>query len=348
MTDITDRFSVHRPSVRLAPSSSRAGWIAAATAAALLGAAWLVRRQSRAAEQRNPPAGRWLEIDRVRLHYLDQGQGDVVVLLHGNGSMTQDFVLSGIFDALARRYRVIAFDRPGFGYSSRPHPRRWSAQAQAELLTRALQRLEIDQPIIVAHSWGTLVALAMAQAHGERLRALVLLSGYYFPSLRVDIPLLSLPAVPLVGTLLRNTLSPLLSRLLWPAMRRQLFAPAEVSDNFRRWPVGLTVRPAQLRAAALDTGWMNTAAARLAPHYAGIGLPVTLMAGSGDRIVDPRQQTQRLHQTLPNSELQMVEGAGHMLHHIAPDQVMAAIDRAMQRSRHIAPPVQHAPSPAAQ
>ena len=74
------------------------------------------------AERRNPPIGTFIVCDGVRLHYVDCGDSTApcVVLFHGNGSMIQDFTISGLVDLLARRNRVLCFDRPGFGYSQRP------------------------------------------------------------------------------------------------------------------------------------------------------------------------------------------------------------------------------------
>src|SRR3954463_7324695 len=70
-------------------------------------------------ERNNPPIGTFIECDSVRLHYLDRGDpaAPCVVLLHGNGSMIQDFMISGLVDRLAEHNRVLCFDRPGFGYS---------------------------------------------------------------------------------------------------------------------------------------------------------------------------------------------------------------------------------------
>src|SRR5205814_2139892 len=80
------------------------------------------------------------------------------------------------------------------------------------LLYKALRQLDVDQPIVLGHSWGTLVALAMALEHASYVRGLVLLSGYYYPSLRLDVPLASSPAIPVVGDLMRYTVSPVLAR----------------------------------------------------------------------------------------------------------------------------------------
>src|ERR1700684_1358166 len=87
---------------------------------ALVATALLNRYLEKKAEQDNPPAGRFNEVNDVRLHYVERGAGDAVVMLHGNGSMIQDFECSGLIDFVAKDHRVIVFDPPGFGHSDRP------------------------------------------------------------------------------------------------------------------------------------------------------------------------------------------------------------------------------------
>ena len=160
--------------------------------AAVLAAAALTNHAlARRAERRNPPEGKFTTVDGVRLHYIEHGTGPVIVLLHGNGTMARDFVLSGVLDLLAKDHRVIAFDRPGFGFSERPRGRIWTAEAQAALLQKALLGLDVRQPVVVGHSWGTLVALALALRDPADVAGLVLLSGYYFPTVRADAALQS-------------------------------------------------------------------------------------------------------------------------------------------------------------
>jgi len=103
-----------------------AGALASVATAAALTALW-VRHRAKKAERDNPPAGRFIDVDGVRLHYVEKGEGSPVVLLHGNTVLLQDFIGSGLLDRLAERHRVIAFDRPGFGHSKRPRDRLWTA-----------------------------------------------------------------------------------------------------------------------------------------------------------------------------------------------------------------------------
>src|SRR3954469_8062763 len=116
--------------------------VLAATVAPLGAAALYNGYRTRQVERRHPPAGRFIEVDGIRLHYLERGAGTPVVLIHGNVVTAEDWVLSGVLDRIAERgHRVIAFDRPGYGYSDRPRRTAWTAKAQADLLRHAFARL---------------------------------------------------------------------------------------------------------------------------------------------------------------------------------------------------------------
>ncbi len=308
------------------------------TTAALLAMAAIVRLKSREAEVQNPPTGKFITVAGTRLHYVERGSGEPLLLLHGNGAMAKEMELSGLIDYLAQRYRVLAFDRPGYGYSD-PAPRGSSPEAQAALLHQALHQLNIRSAVVVAHSWGTLVALALALAQPQQVHRLVLLSGYYFPTLRLDALMMVPPATPLLGTLLRHTLSPLLGRLAWPLLLKKLFSPAPIDIRFRHgYPAWMTLRPHQLRTSARESVQMIPAAARLAARYHELALPLTIIAGAGDLQVLPRLHAQRLHQMLPHSDLVLVPGAGHMVHHTATAQVAEAIDIVRETAIDFAPP----------
>jgi pimeloyl-ACP methyl ester carboxylesterase len=86
---------------------------------------------------------------------------------------------------------------------------------------------------VLGHSWGASVAVALALRHPKFVAGLVLASGYYYPTVRGDVLLLSATAVPVVGDILSHTVAPLLSRLLWPLLVKKIFAPAPVPNKFR-------------------------------------------------------------------------------------------------------------------
>ena len=198
---------------------------------------------------------------------------------------------------------------------------------------KLLVHLEIKQAIVVGHSWGTLVALSLALDHSADVRSLVLLSGYYFPSLRADV-FASLPsAAPIIGDLLSYTVAPLLGRAMRSQVFRKLFAPAAVSPRFQaEFPIELSLRPSQLKASALDTVSMTPSAAALAARYGELEMPIVIMAGTGDRLVDFVSQSGRLDDVLKSSTLVPIEAVGHMIHHSAPEKVVDGVNLAVSRS----------------
>jgi pimeloyl-ACP methyl ester carboxylesterase len=300
-------------------------------AAAVLAASAIVNAHfARKAQRDNPPQGRFIDIDGVRLHYVERGSGPSLVLFHGNGTMIQDFQSSGLIDLAAEKYRVIVFDRPGFGHSSRPRNVIWSPQAQAGLFRKALDRLGVQHAIVLGHSWGASVAVALAVEHPSFVEALVLASGYYYPTARADVVASSVPAIPGLGDILSYTVSPIFARLMWPTILRKLFGPRSVPSKFASFPVEMVVRPSQIRAGAAEAALMVPAAFVAAKTYRELKMPTIILAGEDDRLVDIDTQSARLHDEVKQSKFQRIAGAGHMIQQSATSDVMAAIDEAAE------------------
>ncbi|TFV71226.1 alpha/beta hydrolase [Bradyrhizobium frederickii] len=280
------------------------------------------------AERRNPPIGKFLECDGVVLHYIDRGDpaAPCVVLLHGNGSMIQDFTISGLVDLLARSKRVVCFDRPGFGYSQRPRLRIWGAAAQAALLGKALNQLGIRNPVVLGHSWGAFVAMALAVRKDFPIRGLVLASGYYFPTVRWDVWLMSAPAIPVLGDLVSYTVAPIISWAILPAALRKIFAPRAVPQSFKNeFPASLVLRPTQLRAAAEESALLIPTAAEFQTYYSTMGEQVHIFHGIEDQVIE-RKQARDLHHALSRSDVHLIPNAGHMVTHADLAAIVDAIN----------------------
>lgn len=300
-----------------------------AVAVAALAAMALVNRHfAKQAERDNPPAGRFLDVDGVRLHYVERGSGEPLVLLHGNGSMIEDFESSGLIELAAKNFRVIVFDRPGFGHSDRPRNVVWTPDAQAALIRHALERLNISNAIVLGHSWGASVAVALALNYPDLVRGLVLASGYYYPTARPDVIAMGMPALPLIGDILSNTLSPLISRAIWPLMLAKIFGPRSVPKKFGAFPKEMALRPSQIRASAAEAALMIPDAFRMRKQYAQLKMPVVIIAGVDDRLIDIDTQSARLHSDISQSRFHRIAGNGHMIQQTATDRVMSAIREA--------------------
>jgi pimeloyl-ACP methyl ester carboxylesterase len=165
----------------------------------------------------------------------------------------------------------------------------------------------------------------------------VLASGYYFPTARADGIMAAPATVPILGDLMRHTISPLIAGVMAPGMFRKMFAPQPVPSRFSaEFPVGLTLRPSQTRASSEETVMMVPAAAALEGRYRELRLPVCIMAGGADRIVDTDSQAVRLHSVIGLSEMRVLPVLGHMMHYFATDQVVRAIDGVAARAEPLA------------
>jgi pimeloyl-ACP methyl ester carboxylesterase len=279
------------------------------------------------AEKRNAPLGRFIECDGIRLHYIERGKSEApcVVLFHGNGTMIQDLTISGLVDVLARNSRVICFDRPGFGHSQRTRSRLWTPTAQAELFVKALTHLGVRKPVVFGHSWGTLVATAIALRKDYPVRGLVLASGYYFPIARLDFWMMSGPAIPILGDLFRYTLAPIISWAILPRLFRKLFAPRSVTQSFRNeFPKSLILRPKQLKAAAEESAFLLPVTREMQSEYATIECPVHIIHGKDDQIIE-MEQSRRLHKAIGHSVLNLISEGGHMITHEEPHAIARAV-----------------------
>ena len=199
-------------------------WLAGTAGAALFaGTAAYVAWAARQAETAHPPKGHFIDVNKVRLHFIAKGEGPVILLLHGKGSMANDFVGSGLIDSLATHHRVIAFDRPGFGYSERPRGKKWDATEQAQLIAAAMGQLGIQSAVVVGHSWGAMCAIALALQAPHLIDHLVLMSGYYYPSTRPDALIMGAAAVPVIGDVMRYTTSAMTARVMIGQLHKRTF-----------------------------------------------------------------------------------------------------------------------------
>jgi pimeloyl-ACP methyl ester carboxylesterase len=304
------------------PSYVRAAAVAISALATL---ALVNRHLAKKAALNNPPAGRFLELNGVRLHYIERGSGEPLVLLHGNGSMIQDFESSGLIDLAAKNFRVIVFDRPGFGHSDRPRNVVWTPDAQAKLIKDALAQLGISNAIILGHSWGASVAVALGLKFPGLVRGLVLASGYYYPTIRADVVASAAPCLPLIGDLLSHTVSPLISRAAWPMAMAKIFGPKSVPEKFKAFPKEMALRPSQIRAAAAESTMMIPDAFRLRYQYADLKMPVVIIAGDKDGLIDTNTQSVRLYSDIPQSSFHRLLGNGHMIQQTATHRLMLAV-----------------------
>ncbi len=271
-------------------------------------------------EREHPPVGRFVSVDGVRMHLLDNGNsgasGLPLVLIHGASTSLLDMRAS-LLPALSSDHRVILVDRPGHGYSESPVDVEWASPTrQAQLIRRAVTKLGVKRAVWVGHSWGGSVVLAGLLDEARHVVAGVLLAGASHPweggsawhAEQAARPILGLPFV-------WQYVEPG-GRLGLDAAIAGVFAPEPVPKNYVQLTgVTLSLRPGSFRHNALDLTRLSEFLIDQARRYPTISQPLLLLTGAEDTIVPAWNHSARLMRQIPQSERYDYRGAGHALHH---------------------------------
>jgi pimeloyl-ACP methyl ester carboxylesterase len=281
----------------------------------------------------NPPVGRFVQTSAGRQHVLDVGpefteaaDAATVVLLHGATANLEDMRLA-LADRLRTRYRVIAVDRPGHGWSARGDgeadatPRR-----QAAVLHEVLRKSKVDRPILLAHSWAGSVALAYALAYPDEVSGLVLLAPVVYRWQGETSHFVDIAASAWLGPVFAHTLAVPIAWLLLDPLVERAFSPEHPPPDYvEHAAILLALRSASITTNAEDLEQMALLPRPQAYPYAQLRVPVVVIAGSDDRLVSSRQQAETFARQSPRAKLIMLPGVGHMLHYAVPERVTGAI-----------------------
>ncbi len=304
--------------------------VSAIVLALLTGALWTQRLAARA-EREFPPEGRFVEVEGQRIHVVERGAGSAVVLVHGAFGGSQDWTATGIFEELAKNHRVLAFDRPGHGWSERASTAAQSPVEQARVLRAACSAMGVDRPLLVGFSWGGSLVLAWAIEWPDEIAGVLCVNGVAYPWPGATNTSYVLAGLPVVGPLLAYSAAGPLGALTSQSSVVRAFAPADVPGTFARSPVALALRPRQFLIEAADLRILKPAVAIQSTRYAEIRVPLELLAGRGDRVAFWDWHSERLHRAVPGSGLTVLEGAGHQVLHSHPRDVIAAVERLAER-----------------
>ncbi|HQA81171.1 MAG TPA: alpha/beta hydrolase [Methanoregulaceae archaeon] len=276
------------------------------------------------------PDSRFGEINNLTVHYKESGQGELVfILLHGFGA--SEFSWREVVEPLSNHGRVIVYDRPAFGLTSRPMAGEWtgtnpySLQGNIELLNGLMDELGVEQAILVGNSAGGEVAAGFALEHPDRVQGLVLVDPAIGRGQRGGIPswvfpLLKTPQLRRIGPLLvRGIAGDLGNETIRLAWHNPSLIDPRIYDGYRR----------PLYANNWDMALYEFTIAGNPVDYTGrlkeLSVPVLVVTGDDDRIV-PTESSIQLSKEIPGAELVILNACGHMPQEECPDQFMDALD----------------------
>jgi pimeloyl-ACP methyl ester carboxylesterase len=284
-----------------------------AAAAALL-AFWSLY-VSRKIDAALPAQGEWVEVWGGRIHYLALGPedapGPTVVMIHGILAQLRHFSYA-LAERIAKDHRVVLVDRPGWGHST-IKGRRPGIATQADMIAEALVKLGIEKPLIVGHSMGGAVSLALALRHPALPRGLALIAPYTQPVDNVVDTFRSLIVPARLRPLIAWTLSIPLGIRTGKKKAVQAFSPDPVPEDFGLRGGGLlALKPASFQSGAFEISVANTEMQVQAPRYGDLALPVAILYGRGDYLLEPGLHGEKTAAAIPGCRLTLIDG-GHML-----------------------------------
>lgn len=262
-----------------------------------------------------PPEGRFVEVDGCSLHVLELGPanapGPALVMIHGILGNLRHFTYA-FAERLARDHRVILIDRPGWGWSTLAGARPGIGR-QADMIAAALDRMGVEAPVLVGHSMGGAVSLAFELRHPGRARALALIAPYSQPVERIAPAFRSLVLPAWARPIVAWTLAVPLGIRTGAAKSAMAFAPDPFPEDFPMRGGGLlALRPTAFQSGAFEIAAVPPEMAAQTQRYGEIAIPVAILYGREDALLDPELHGRRTADAIPGASLELIDG-GHVL-----------------------------------
>lgn len=291
------------------------------------------RRLAAEAEEKCPPTGNFVEVDGNRIHYVETGEGPPIVFLHGLGAQLRHFT-GPLFGAFGPGYRLVALDRPGSGYSRRARGASGGLSEQARVVRRFIAERGLEKPLVVGHSLGGAVALALAVEHPDAISGIALLSPltHMESALRPEFRALYMPS-RLVRWIVSYTVAIPRSFRFAEATLAFIFSPQAMSPDYPVEGGGwIGLRPSHFYASSTDFTAIPDDLPRIAARYGEIDMPTGILFGTADRIVAFGEHGAPMPERLRNLDFEVVEGLGHMPHFVERRRTIAFIRRIAGRA----------------
>ena len=288
-------------------------------------------------ERAYPPQGTFVDVQGGRLHVEDIGPRDApglpVVMIHGASSSLETMRIP-VGDLLAKKHRVILFDRPGHGWSTRDSiAGDASLASQGRMIDEALGKMGVARAVFVGHSWAGALMPAMALAYPQRVAGLVMLSPVAYPWTGGVGFFNELATQPIIGPLLAYTIVMPAGYYFLDAGVQYVFGPQPVPPHYiEDTAIRMVLRPRVFLDNAWDLVTLKAQMVQQSPNYPKIKVPVTIITGDSDDTVSPEIHSRPFAAAVPGTKLIVLPNVGHMPQVAAPDLVTSEIEAMIART----------------
>lgn len=300
---------------------------AAGPVAAFTGLGHLSRRKAQEAEASHPPIGQFVEVDGIRVHYTREGQGPAVILIHGAGGNLRDFTFS-LSGKMAMSNEVIAFDRPGHGYTDIIHPKGETPAEQAQLLLKAARKIGIERAVVCGYSLGGAVALAFALEAPEFVQGLLLISSVTHPWPGGVGMLYGSAAHILTAPFVVPSIAAFAPNSIVEQTLTSVFRPNKPPEGYLDYiGAGLSLRAHSVRANARQVARLKACMTEMVPRYPALEMPIEILHGLDDKAVYASIHAENLNRAVEQARYTPLPRIGHSPHHHSHAEILAALAR---------------------
>jgi haloalkane dehalogenase len=269
-----------------------------------------------------PFADRYADVDGARVHYVDEGDGPPLLLLHGNP--TWSFLYREIVSGLRDRFRCIAVDYPGFGLSRAPAGYGFTPAEHARVVERLVtEHLDLHDATLMVQDWGGPIGFAVATRHPDRFARFVIGNTWAWPKSDPGTQVFSRVLGGPVGRLLILHRNAFVERILPGGVRRRTLSPAVMAAYRGPFPTAESRRPTHVFPREILAG---------RPFLAEVERGLPALSGRPALLVWPTRdvafrepERRRWESIFPDHRTVLLEGAGHYIQEDAPDEIVTAI-----------------------
>ncbi|MFD0678621.1 MULTISPECIES: alpha/beta fold hydrolase [unclassified Paenibacillus] len=290
-----------------------------------------MKRQFEVDSMEYPFKDHWMPYRDGHIHYIDEGQGPTILLLHGNP--TWSYLYRNVIKELQNEYRLIALDYPGMGMSKEPSQYGFTPQEHSDAVMEFIRRMDLKNFVLVVQDWGGPIGLNYAVRHRENLRGIVVMNTWAWPA---TLPAMKIFSMVMGGWPLGYWLQTRRNFFAKNIVPHGIFQTEKITEKLRKaytdpFPTPISRKPTWIfpRQIRKARKWLAEIESKL-PVLSD--LPAHILWGTKDSAGFPPSEMEKWQRYLKKNETEALDDASHYVQEDRPDRVAASIRKVIERT----------------